>query len=61
MKNIDIRKAIQKSRLKQWEISDKLGISEYTFCRKLRKELEQEEKQKILQTIAQLTQKIEEE
>lgn len=59
MQNIDIRQAIQKSRFKQWEIANKLNISEYTFCKKLRREMSKEEKEEILQSINELKSKLE--
>ena len=54
MKNLEIRELIQKSRVKHWEIANMLNISEYTFCKKLRRELPQEEKAKIVQAIEKL-------
>ena len=49
--NEDIRKAIRKANLTQWKIADFLGISEVTFCRRLRKELPKEEKEEIFELI----------
>ena len=40
--------------IKQWKVAEAMGISETHFSRKLRKELPQEEKEKILQIIDQL-------
>lgn len=57
MANLEIKQVIQKNRLKQWEIANQLGISEYTLCRKLRKELPKEEKDKIFNAIEELKEK----
>lgn len=53
--NHEIRKAIFEGNLKKWVIASKLGITDGTFSRKLRKELPQEEKEKILNIIKELT------
>lgn len=49
--NQDIRKIVKKADLKLWQIAEKLGISDGNFSRKLRFELSQEEKLKILKLI----------
>lgn len=51
MTNVEIRVEMTKKGLKQWELAQLLGISESTFCRKLRKEIPEDEKQKILELI----------
>ena len=51
MKNEMIRKALKDSGMKQWELAEMLGISEFTLSRKLRNELPQEEKDRILNLI----------
>lgn len=51
MKNEMIRKALKDSGMKQWELAEMLGISEFTLSRKLRNELPQEEKERILNLI----------
>lgn len=51
MKNIEIRKKILESGVRQWMIADWLGITETTFSKKLRKELTDEEKGKVLKAI----------
>lgn len=51
MNNIEIRQAIKKHRLYNYEVAEALGISEFTLSRKLRNELGQEEKEKILDII----------
>ena len=51
--NLEIRKAIKEAKLTQWKVADLMGYSETTIVRKLRKELPQEEKTKILEIIKQ--------
>ena len=54
MKNKEIREKAKKLGVRLWQIADKLGISEPTMTRKLRRELEDGEKQKILNIIDEL-------
>lgn len=54
MKNIEIRKAMQENRLFSYEVAAALGIADSTMSRKMRKELDEEEKQKILEVISKL-------
>lgn len=54
VKNQDIRNTAKKSGIKLWQIAEKLGIWDATLSKKLRKELPQEEKEKILGIIAEL-------
>ncbi len=54
MKNQDIRKSATAAGVKLWQIADRLGINDGNFSRKLRKELPQEEKQKVLEIIDDL-------
>ena len=56
MENLEIRRAAAGAGVKHWQIADKLGIAETTFCRRLRRDLPDEEKQKILAAIAELSQ-----
>lgn len=51
MRNEEIRKAMKTKGLKQWQLAELLGISEQTMYRKLRTELPEDEKQKILGVI----------
>lgn len=55
MKNADIRLLILSSRLKQYEIAEKLGYSESYFSKLMRKELKPEIREKVLQVINELT------
>lgn len=52
--NADIRKAATEKQVKLWQIADALGMADYTFSRKLRKELSPEEKQRVLSAIDSL-------
>ena len=49
--NTDIRTKAKGAGVKLWELADRLNISEPTITRKLRKELPQDEKQKIFDII----------
>lgn len=49
--NEDIRRAIAASGLKHWEVAEKLNLSDSGFCKKLRKELTEEEKVRITEII----------
>ena len=51
MKNQDIRMALKRKGLCLWQLADQLGISEATMTRKLRKELSNDEKQKLHEII----------
>lgn len=50
-KNQDIRQFAKDRGVKQWEIADKLGCTESVLCRKMRLELPEKEKIKIIQII----------
>ena len=54
MKNQEINEAFEKSGIKKWQAAEVLGIADTTFSKKLRKELSEDEKQKILTVIEQL-------
>ena len=54
MNNVDIREMAEKSNVKLWRIADYLGITDGNFSRKLRKELPEAEKQKIITAIDEL-------
>lgn len=54
MQNREIRTAALKAGVKNWQIADKLGIHEGTLSRKLRYELNSEEKSKIINIIEEL-------
>lgn len=54
MKNQDIRKTAAGSGVKLWQIAEALGIADCSLSRKLRKELPNDEKEKIFSIIDQL-------
>jgi predicted XRE-type DNA-binding protein len=51
MNNIEIRVALLEAGMKKWELADRLGIPDSSLSRKLRKEIQGDEKQKILELI----------
>lgn len=55
MKNTEIREAAKKKGIYLWQLADVLGINDGNLSRKLRKELPQEEKNRILEIIDQLS------
>lgn len=54
MNNQEIRQAAKTANIRLWRIADKLGISDQTLCRRMRYELPEDEKQKILDIINEL-------
>lgn len=54
MANQDIRNEAKKAGVKLWQIADKLGISEPTITRLMRRELNTEKKEEIFKIIAEL-------
>ena len=42
MKNANVRKMIKAANLSHWRVEEALGVSEFTFCRWLRKEFSAE-------------------
>ena len=45
--NQDIKDLAKEKNVKLWQVADKLGIADTTFCRKLRHELSHDEKERI--------------
>ena len=56
MKNQEIKDTAKQNGVRMWMIADALGIADTTFCRKLRRELPAEEKEKIFGIIRELSQ-----
>jgi predicted XRE-type DNA-binding protein len=52
--NQDIRKAIKESRVKYYEVADRLGITDSSFSRLLRYELDSEYKYEIFKVIEKM-------
>lgn len=57
MCNTFIRMHAQKKKVKLWQIADVLGINDGNFSRKLRRELSEEEQQKIISIIDDIASK----
>lgn len=56
MCNKEIRTAAKNAGVRLWQVAAAYGISDGNFSRKLRKELPQEEKEKVLAIIDRLAQ-----
>lgn len=54
MRNKEIREAAKQSGICLWQIAERLGVNDGNFSRKLRRELPQEEREKIMGIIAEL-------
>ena len=52
--NDTIKRKIKESRIMQYEIAAKIGISEYTFCSWFRMELTADQQERILAAIADI-------
>ena len=50
-KNTEIRQAIEKKRLRYYEVAEACGVSLYTFSHWLQTEMKPEKKEKILKAI----------
>ncbi|MCQ2538278.1 MAG: hypothetical protein MJ124_07755 [Lachnospiraceae bacterium] len=57
MNNQEIRDAMNHSGIKQWQVAEAYGIHEGNFSRKLRHELSEDERMKILAIIQDLKDK----
>lgn len=51
MQNRQIREALKKTGLRQWQLAKLLDVNEFTLSRKLREELPEDETKKILEVI----------
>lgn len=54
MENLEIRQKAKKARVNLWEVAEIYGISDTNFSKKLRRELPNVEKAKILDIIEQI-------
>jgi predicted XRE-type DNA-binding protein len=52
--NLDLINLIRNSGFSQWKTAEKMGVHENTLCRMLRKELNEQEKARIVQALEQL-------
>jgi hypothetical protein len=55
MCNIDVRRAAAGNGVWLWQVADALGIADAQLSRKLRKELPDDEKQKIFEIIREIS------
>lgn len=60
MNNLDIRKAIESNNFKYWQVANKLKMTDGNFSRLLRVELDESNKNKILNAIKELKEEREE-
>ena len=51
MSNKDIERLLKQEQIYKWEVAEKLGLHETTFCRWWRKELSQEQVQRVLSAV----------
>ena len=58
MSNQDIRRTAAGAGVKLWQIADALGMADCSFSRKLRKELPEDEKEKIFSIIQRLAMEV---
>ena len=55
MTNAEIKKVIRDRRLFNYEVAAQLGISEFTFSRWFRKELDEDKRKRVLNAINELS------
>ncbi len=54
MYNLDVRLKIKQNRLCHYEVAKEIGISEFTFCKWLREEMNEDRKRLVLSAIEKL-------
>lgn len=54
MANAIIREEAKERGVKLWQVADAMGIADFTLSRKLRKELPEDEQEKILEVIEKI-------
>lgn len=52
--NRDVRQAVEDANLYLWQVADEIGVTDSTFSRKLRREMDDSEKATIFQAIEKL-------
>lgn len=52
--NLEIRNSAKQHGFTHWEIAERLGVSEQTFCRMMRRELPADKRECILREIEQM-------
>lgn len=58
MTNVEIRVAAKQAGVQQWRIAEAMQIGETTLCRRMRTELPETEKRKILKIIEKLSKEV---
>lgn len=58
LNNLDIRNKIKSNRLRNWEVAEKIGISDSRLSVWLRTPLNDDRKQRVLNAIKELTKEI---
>lgn len=58
MKNTEIRQAAKMAGVCLWQIAERLGMNDGNFSRKLRKELPESERERIMGIIAELAKEV---
>ncbi len=61
LKNVEIREALKEKGIYQYELADKMGISEFTLVKRFRKEQAPKEKEQIIMLINEIAKEREEE
>ena len=54
MSNKDIERMLKQEQIYKWEVAEKLGLHETSFCRWWRKELSQEQVQRVLSAVEEI-------
>lgn len=54
MRETKIKEELKKANVCQWELAEKVGLSEQTFSRKLRKELNEKTRNEYLKLIKEI-------
>jgi len=54
MANSDLKNEVKQAKVKLWRIAERLGMSDFSFSRKLRWELPEDEKTKIREIISEI-------
>lgn len=58
MKNVEIRRAAAMYGLRLWQVAEAMGMNDSAFSRKLRRELSQEDKERVLAAIEELAKEV---
>ena len=55
MANEQIKEAARQAGVKLWEVADAIGVTDSTFSRQLRRELNPEKQQRVIEAIERLS------